>query len=197
MTALTDLDPAALGADARRRVEAHVSALVFALGFGASWQPNRPGDSSEIELTVASLVRYAQTGADQWGEFGGGGSELAAESAADALLALHGALYRSASDDPAGELPRAWLADDEDPLALVARAALARVAIARGDGVRRAHLATLAGVDPRSLRAAVTEGRLVDEAGEEREGGGKTERPITAESARAWLEARGVPGYRA
>jgi len=43
----------------------------------------------------------------------------------------------------------------------------------------------------------VAEGRLVDqESDEEREGGGKPERPVTAESARAWLAARGVPGFR-
>ncbi len=188
---LADLIPRLLATDARAAAERSAARLAFALAGGAEFRPPREDSRTDLELIVEALVLYAQCGhsGSDWGDD--------AESAADALLSLHGALYRSPADEDAGELPRAWLADGADPLALVARAVLARVSIARGHGVRRAHLAALAGVSGPTLRGLVAEGRLVDqESDEEREGGGKPERPVTAESARAWLAARGVPGFR-
>ena len=196
MTTLADLDPVALGLDARRRVLAHLGLLTLKLGGGAMLREPREGDTTDLELTTQALVRYAQTGADGW--MGGADERVTADLAADALLSLHTALYICAADviEPEGDLHRAWSSAGDDDLSLAARAALARVAIARGHGVPRALLASLAGVTGQYLRAQVAEGRLFDTGGEPRPGGGKTERPITAASARAWLAARGVPGFR-
>lgn len=185
---LASLDAAALGRDAQRRAEEHAARLAMAVGGGAEYHPVREGSDSDLALTAQALVRYAQTGDSEadWGDD--------ASCAADALLTVHGALYRAAADDASGPLPRAWLADDEDPLALVARATLARVSLARDHGVSRAHLAALAGVSGQTIRGALAEGDLIDEPGDQLDGGGRAERPVAARSAREWLVRRGVPG---
>lgn len=183
---LSDLSPRALARAARGAAEQHAARL--ALAIGAEIRPPRAGDASDLEMTVESIVRYAQSGDSRtdWGSD--------AECAADALLAVHGALYRAAADESVSELPKSWLADDADPLALVARAALARIALARGRAVPRAHLAALAGVSGQYLRAQIAEGRLSDQEDGDERGGGRPERPVSADSARAWLAARGTPG---
>lgn len=182
---LRDLTPEAISAEARRRLDAHAGRLAL-YGAPALTLELRPGTESDLELALRALTAYAQTGDDGW-DWGGD-----PECAADALLSIHGALYQSASDPPSGPLAGPWLGDEDDPIALVARAALARVALARGEPVPRAWLASLASADPRTVRGALAEGQLADAPGPE--GSGRQARPVTRASALAWLRSRGVAG---
>jgi len=142
--------------------------------------------TTDLALTAATLCEYAQTGHGFDVENDAGAQ---ADAANDGLLTLV-----LACDDPSAEttaMPDLWTReqDTNDPLAIVGRAALARIALARGDDVQRAWLAALLGVTPQRIRTLIAEGMLaakpVERGGEER-----ALSPITHASASQWLRAR-------
>lgn len=139
------------------------------------------GDS-DLSADAEELCRYAQTGT-AW-DFEGDGLALAT-AAQDSLLSLI-ALFEEST-----KLPDAWVReqDTNDALAIVARASLARIALARGDDVQRSWLAALTGVSEQRIRTLIAEGMLaakpVERGGEER-----ALSPITHASASQWLRAR-------
>lgn len=143
------------------------------------------GDS-DLSADAEELCRYAQTGC-AW-DFEGDARAMAT-AAQDSLLSLI-ALFEPPSEEST-KLPDAWVREQstDDPLAIVARAALARIALARGDDVQRSWLAALTGVSEQRIRTLIAEGMLaakpVERGGEER-----ALSPITHASASQWLRAR-------
>ena len=142
--------------------------------------------TTDLALTAATLCEYAQTGRGFDVE---SDADAQADAANDALLTLV-----LACDDPSAEantLPDLWTREQstDDALAIVARAALARIALARGDDVQRSWLAALTGVSEQRIRTLIAEGMLaakpVERGGEER-----ALSPITHASASQWLRAR-------
>lgn len=135
------------------------------------------GTSCDLALTVRQLVTYAQTG--EPGDW--------QPAAGDVCDAVQGLVECGLLDVPD--------ADDEsdDTLALVVAAAYARAAIESREDVSRAQLAALAGVGVKRLDALTGTGRKsTPEYTLVRTGHGT----LSHESARAWLAARGVPGFR-
>ena len=142
--------------------------------------------TTDLALTAATLCEYAQTGHGFDVE---NDADAQADAANDGLLTLV-----LACDDPSAEttaMPDLWTREQstDDPLAIVARAALARIALARGDDVQRSWLAALTGVSEQRIRTLIAEGMLaakpVERGGEER-----ALSPITHASASQWLRAR-------
>lgn len=139
------------------------------------------GDS-DLSADAEELCRYAQTGC-AW-DFEGDALAMAT-AAQDSLLSLI-ALFEEST-----KLPDAWVREQstDDPLAIVARAALARIALARGDDVQRSWLAALTGVSEQRIRTLIAEGMLAAKA-VERGGEERALSPITHASASQWLRAR-------
>lgn len=138
---------------------------------------------TDLGLTAEALCRYAQTG-DGWPDVP---ADAQAQAAEDALLTVVSTLT-SPEDDAA---PAEWSGHEEttDPLVLVARASLARIALARGEDVPRSWLAALSGVTGSTIRMAIARGTL--EARPVERGGAERERsPITHATATQWLRAR-------
>lgn len=173
------------------RTADHAGRIAFALSPGYDVRvvaarieigPCRGG--TDLGLTAAALCRYAKTGLG-WPDVPEGDEEQA-QAAEDALLSLVGAL-----EGPGDATPDAWQREQDDgALATVARAALARISLARGLDVQRAHLAALAGVSAQRVRTLIAEGVL---SAREVERGRQQERersPITYASAHQWLRAR-------
>lgn len=142
--------------------------------------------NTDLALTAQSLCTYAQRGV---GFNVKTDAAIQAEAAADALGEL--LLCFDPFDSSARSLPEEWEREQEsdDPIAVVARASLARIALARGDDVQRSWLAALLGVTPQRIRTLIAEGVLaakpVERGGEER-----ALSPITHASASQWLRAR-------
>lgn len=200
---LHDLTPEAVASEAERealrvleqiRVDGealadHAGRIAFVLSPGYDVRvvaarvevgPCRGG--TDLGLTAAALCRYAQTGLG-WSDVPGGAHEQA-QAAEDALLSLVSAL-----EGPGDATPDTWQRErDDGPLATVCRAALARIALARGEDVQRAHLAALAGMTPQAIRMAVSRGTLV--ARDVERGGDRERSPILHASAQQWLRAR-------
>lgn len=151
-----------------------------------------PQHPSECDLahTTADVVAYARTGrASDWDDDG---------SAMDALQSLS-IVYESPLGDP--QLPADWSDGAEleglrAELAEVARAALARVQLARGETVPRAWLAALAGVSVSTIEKAIRLGELATSKRRRArgDGGGKPAVDVDSKSASAWLAAREVEG---
>lgn len=205
---LTDLTPQGVGQIAEQRVLeqfeclraqwsreiAWVGKVGFYLSPGYQLLACEPGEitlssregDTDLALTAATLCAYAQTGRGFDVE---SDEQSQADAANDALLTLV-----LACDDPSAEantLPALWTReqDTDDPLALVARAALARIALARGDDVQRSWLAALLSVTEQAVRTWIARGHL--EAIEvERGGAERAQSPIKHASAKAWLRAR-------
>lgn len=146
-------------------------------------QPDRAGET-DLACSLRDLLTYARIGGDD-----GEGRDL--------LLSVS-ILYGS----PLGgdTLPEDWTTGDHEglrgELAEVARAALARVQLASGRSVPRLWLAALAGVSVERIDKGVREGELEPAEPRPARGGrgGSAARDVSAESARAWLRARGVTG---
>lgn len=171
---LSELSEDSLAAVVRAAARKQCERLCAALDTTAAALPVQ----TPIERTLRALVRFAKTGVRD------GDLEVRG-----AVNYLRDGLYTSASGPYAGPL-RAWLASDEDTLAFVARVCLARVALESGEDIPRHWLSDLAQCSEKVVRGAIANGELSCVEGE-RGGGGKAERPVTAESARAWLVARG------
>ena len=140
---------------------------------------------TDLGLTAASLLQYAQTG-QGWDDVPSGEADQA-QAAEDALLTLLGVLDRHSET----HVPEEWVStqDTDDPLAIVARAALARIALARGGDVQRAWLCALVGVSAQRIRTLIAEG-VLDAVAVERGGVERALSPITHASASQWLRAR-------
>jgi len=91
--------------------------------------------------------------------------------------------------DPAQATPKRTM-DPDTVAGVIVLAAGARLALAEGRTISAVELATLASVDERTVRAAVTAGTLRPV------GAGRPMR-FAAEAARMYLYARGVPGFTA
>jgi hypothetical protein len=208
---LSDLTPAAVATIAEDRVIAALKALREQWQREAEWvgrvsfklapggyvrlrepqlvvDDQRDGSYTDLGLTAADLCRYAQTG-QGWPDVPA--DDVAqAEAASDALGVLLGAIDSPHADRHS--LPAEWTreAEDDDALAIVARACLARVALARGDDVQRSWLAALTSTSSSRVRTLVYEGVL--EAPEVPRGGGgeRALSPIKHASAQQWLRAR-------
>jgi len=177
---LADLSAHALCSVVRLQARKHCEELCAALGTTAATLPMK----TPLEAQVEALVAFAKTGA--WS---------VEADVKTTLREVYCSLYRSAAHPFSAPMPRTWLADPEDSLALLARACLARVAVAADEPVPRLWLATLADCVEKTVRNAVKDGGLVCFRGEYPAAGGKEERPVSAESARAWLGKRGVAGF--
>lgn len=154
-----------------------------------------PRRTHECDLvhTARDVLRYARTGhAGDWDDAG---------SALDALLSLS-IVHDSPLSDPC--TPADWVDNSalgdglRSELAEVARAALARVGLEQGDPIPRVRLAALAGVSISTIEKAIREGSLKSSKTRTArgDGGGKQALDVTAESARAWLDARSKDGAR-
>jgi hypothetical protein len=164
-------------------VRGHVGTLVFGLAHVYTWHEIDSGDGGEnstLGLTVADLVRYAQTG--DTADWGG------PEGAHDATLVVCGALFVTpAGDDTASELWRD--ADARTPIGLVVVAAMARATldgsppVGHVDGLAVPECAALASVSYRLVADLCARGEIAIEG-----------RVIPLAEARRWLRARGVPG---
>lgn len=157
--------------------------------------PQYPAET-DLALTIADVLAYARTGrAGDWSDAG---------SALDALLSIS-ILYDAPLRDDA--TPADWIDDSErdglrGELAEVARAAIARTHLERGEPVPRVRLAALAGVSVETIKKALRLGALVTAkpkrgaAGRPArgDGGGRQALDVDCASARAWLAERGVGG---
>lgn len=205
---LSDLTPASVGEIAEKRVLEQFARLRaqwsreiawagrvgFYLSPGYQLLACEPGEillservsTTDLALTAETLCEYAQTGRGFDVE---SDADAQADAANDGLLTLV-----LACDDPSAEttaMPDLWTREQstDDALAIVARAALARIALARGDDVQRSWLAALVGISEQRMRTLIAEGVL--EARKVKRGGKKRElSPITHASASQWLRAR-------
>lgn len=158
--------------------------------------PQVPAET-DLALTISDVLAYARTGrASDWSDAG---------SALDALQDLS-IVY----DAPLGDdlTPADWIDDSEreglrGELAEVARAAIARTHLERGEPVSRVRLAALAGVSVESVKKALRLGALTTAKPAKRgaagrpargDGGGRQAIDVDVASARAWLADRGVFG---
>lgn len=205
---LSDLTPASVGEIAEKRVLEQFARLraqwsreiAWAGRVGVYLSPGyqllacEPGEillservsTTDLAITAATLCRYAQTGHGFDVE---NNDEAQADAANDALLTLV-----LACDDPSAEttaMPDLWTREQstDDPLAIVARASLARIALTRGNDVQRAWLAALTGVSEQQIRTLIAEGVLTAKA-VKRGGKERALSPITHASAQQWLRAR-------
>lgn len=170
---LASLTPADVGQEAVDRLLRRAGRLALELQPAAtihlpdavSW------DGTQIGLTMGDLTEYAQRGGDH-------------DEAHEALISVLPALYASASDTGSYSVPDLdVLAHDADAVAMVLSAALARVALSRGEPVTAASLATLAGLSVDAVRSLARGGELTPDGG----------RPARYEAAEAlrWLSGRG------
>ncbi len=134
-------------------------------------------DAAPLRATAEDLARYAQDGRG-----------LTPAAAHDALVRLIAALYSRARDSHGAELD-VLAEEDDDPLGIALRGAWGRWRIAAGEAVDLPTLAVLAGIARQNVLAAVN----ADELKAHAEG---RARLVPAGSARAWLEARGVAGFK-
>lgn len=163
----------------------HLSRWAVPLSPGSLGLP-RPDQAGETDLacSLRDLLTYARVGGDS-----GEGRDL--------LLSVS-ILYGS----PLGgdTLPEDWTAGEHKgvrgELAEVARAALARVQLADARPVPRLWLAALAGVSVERIDKAARDGEIAAAEPRPARGGrgGSAARDVSAESASAWLRARGVAG---
>lgn len=205
---LADLTPATVGTLAEERALAALKALREQWQREAEWvgrlafklSPGvqvllrdarldvgeRQGDS-DLALTAAALCAYAQTGRG-WGDVPADDAAQA-EAASDALGELLGVIDSPHADRHS--LPAEWTReqDDDDALAIVARACLARVALARGNDVQRTWLAALTSTSSSRIRTLIAEDVLVAHD-VPRGGAERAQSPITHASATQWLRAR-------
>jgi hypothetical protein len=127
-----------------------------------------------------ALARYARDG-----------QGISTDDARAMLKRTVAALYSRARDaEPAGLDVLAEETTD-DPLGVALRAAWGRWRIAAGEAIDLPTLAVLAGIARQNVLAAVN----ADELKAHKADDGRT-RLVLAGSARAWLEARGVAGFR-
>lgn len=172
--ALARLQPNAVAEEALGRLVAHVARAVEHLPQPRPRvrAPGKAHAGGPLYELVRDLTIYAQTGRLE-----------AAATHAGADLDAREALYDAAHRRPVAESDL----DPEDPVGLVLLAAGARKALAEDEPVSARALGALAGLDMQGVRRLVRAGTL------------KAERVkparILAASARAWLAARGVPGF--
>jgi len=157
--------------------------------------PQHPAET-DLAMTIADVIVYARTGrTSDWDD---------AASALDALQTLS-ILYDAPLRDDA--TPADWI-DDSDheglrgELAEVARAAIARTHLERGEPVPRVRLAALAGVSVETIKKALRVAALATAKPKRGavgrpargDGGGRQALDVDCASARAWLAERGVAG---
>lgn len=181
---IKDLTPEAVAAEACQLILDHLGRQLFALGpalTGAELgrlDATQAASGTDLGLTVQDLVRFAQDGdTADWGDYLG---------ATDALQSVCERLYSQAGVPGTFELGEiAGTADPETPIGVVLVAATARIAIEQGEDVTTRQLAVLGGVTSEHLSRLGQKGEI------DRAGRGT----YSAESARRWLEARGVGGW--
>lgn len=139
-----------------------------------------PASSCTIGGTIAILTEWAQTGGGtDWPEEGQVGC------ARDAIQSVVEAYYGSPSGQSVDleDIEELAAESQDDPVALVLTAALARVTLLQGHPVTPSRLAALASVSPDRIR------QLYEPAGTlVRSGRGQ----ISRDSAVAWLTGRGM-----
>lgn len=175
---LKDIYPEAFGTAVEDAVENHLFSLAFSLGMRAV-----ADGISNLRYSARDLAAYAVEGA-----------RLDAP-VEEYLISVCPPVWTRAADaggyqtpefDNANidALPSGWLGE----LILVMRAALAREAIEQGQDVGPADLAALASISSTQARALLRSGEIV---------GGMIDDgwEVSAEEARRWLAARGVPGF--
>lgn len=187
---LKDLDHETVASHLVTAVLEHVGRLAFKLGethdIGIKhlgWTDDagaihhNPASSSTLGGTMAMLCSWAKdgTGTD-WGGEGESGCAL------DACQSIVEAYYGCASraETPLDDLDSET---QEDPVAIVLMAALARVGIMRGEGISPSRLAALASVGTSFLRQNYAPAGVLVKVGRG---------AISGESARTWLSGRGM-----
>jgi hypothetical protein len=186
---LADLTPEGVADEVVGAVLGHLARYAVPLSPGVDLRVGPARGDTGLGCTVADLTRYAQTGdTGDWG---------ADEGARDAAQEVYEALYAR----PADRLTRAEsvepevYADPDDPrtaVAVVLRAAEARIRVAEGAPVPRRWLAALAGAPASTLKTEVARGRLAALDGARAGRPGRAERQVAAAEARRWLAARVV-----
>lgn len=138
--------------------------------------------AAPVVATIETLVQYARDGA----------RPEALDVEASVIQQAH------LLDSPIYRAPRTirWIDDlalrgIAAELADVCRAAMARLRIDAGDAVPRRWLASLAGVSLRWIKKAVEDGQLESASPRMSTNGGSPTLPITAASARRYLNERG------
>lgn len=164
---LADLSPSDVGA----RAEAAVRRGALRLGATV--------DAAPLRAAAEDLARYAQDG-----------QGLTPTAALASLERLVAAIYSRARDVQGATLD-VLAEEDDDPLGIALRGAWGRMRIATGEAVDLPTLAVLAGIARQNVLAAVN----ADELKAHKADDGRT-RLVLAGSARAWLEARGVAGFK-
>lgn len=180
---LADLVPEQVAEEACQLVLNHLGRQIFVLSPACTGEElsgltaEDLARGSDLGLTVQDLVRYAQSGdTADWG------SQL---GALDALQSVCSVLYSQAGQPgifEVGDLE--GVGDPETPLGLALVAAWARVRLHQGEDLRTRELAALGGCTTAHVAHLARAGEI------ERASHGA----YSAESARRWLGARGVPG---
>ncbi len=184
---LQSLAPLAVSTEAMERLLRHLSRLAFKLTptFELRTLPTADelAQGSDLGLTLQTLTLYAQTGR-AWDWEG-------PEEAVDAIQTVVEALFSGPEGDPVPIAPsQEGMLDANNALHLVLLAAWARAQVGLRQPVTAKALSCLAGVDVHAVDLAIREGELQVEDPAARP------RLVVAESARAWLEVRGAPGFR-
>lgn len=177
MIRLSTLTPQSVADEVTGWVRQHITQLAWSLGAPDHAPPQTGGD---LWLSAAVVTHYAQTGR------GPGDAPITGylQSVVEALYqAPHPDVYSRVGTDYEGGAE-----DPEHAIDCVIRAALARDAVERGQGVPLRWLAPLAELSVATLRQYATPAR--GELRTLRDGA------ITSAEARRWLGARGVEGYR-
>lgn len=191
MSTLGEIDGPALGAEIVQRVAEHIARLGFHLAPGITVHVGESVGDSDLGLTVAQLVTWAQTG--DGGDWGATGSVDAAACARDALQTVCASLYSHAAVGKGWSIPPLQVASNGDGgVDVLIRAAWARSAIDLGEPVPRQCLADLAGVDLRTIKRAIAAGDTKVTRGKRGQARGVPARPIPADEARRYLASRVV-----
>lgn len=178
---LAQLDPQRAANAVVEEVYARLWKGARRLGLVLKVDPNAHGlseaDAQKRALRASDVYRAAKACAD-WAATGLGKP--------DEVTALLRDLRADLDGTEPGEAPRA--PDLSTRSGVLVAATAARLALAKGEALDAIALAVLASVDERTVRAAVKEGTLRPLA---------PGRPMrfAAETARAFLHARGVPGF--
>ena len=169
---LHDIDPSDFAAEVETIMWQAATALLAELGVKELHRPYPP-----IRNAAVWLGWFAKTGQGD------------ARQAVPMLERVEGALFRRPID--IGEV--AAVLDYETTIGVVIGAARARVALSKGQPVLVADLASLAGYASSRIREAIRKGEL--HRGPRPKKGRAMDSGILAKEARAWLEARHVPGF--